>query len=59
MWHDIFFEESRKRGGSDDCIVRIWDKLQYHSMYCFLKTHAVARTLLLYRVACIKANITL
>ena len=55
MWHDIFFEESRKRGFSDDCIVRIWEKLQYHSMYCFLKAHAAARALLLYRVAYIKA----
>ena len=55
MWHDIFFEEARKRGFSNDCIARIWDKLQYHSMYCFLKAHAVARALLLYRVAYIKA----
>ena len=55
MWHDIFFEESRKRGFSDDCITRIWNQLQYHSMYCFLKAHAVARALLLYRVAYIKA----
>ena len=58
MWHGIFFEEARKRGFSDDCIARIWDKLEYHSMYCFLKAHAVARALLLYRVAYIKANIT-
>ena len=57
MWHGIFFEEARKRGFSDDCIARIWDKLQYYSMYCFPKAHATARALLLYRVACIKANI--
>ena len=58
MWHDIFFEEARKRGFSNDGIVRIWDKL-HHSMYCSSKAHAVARALLLYRVACIKANLFL
>ena len=57
MWHGIFFEEARKRGFGDDCITRIWNQLQYHSMYCFPKAHAVARALLLYRVAYIKANL--
>ena len=57
MWRGIFFEEARKRGFSNDCLARIWDKLQYYSMYCFPKAHAVARALLLYRVACIKANL--
>lgn len=56
MWHGIFFEEARKRGFSDDVIARIWENLQYHSMYCYQKTHAVARALLLYRVACVKAK---
>ena len=55
IWHGIFFEEAKKRGFSDDCLARIWEKLQYHSMYCFPKAHAVARALLLYRVAYIKA----
>lgn len=55
MWHGIFFEEAKKRGFSDDCLARIWEKLQYHSMHCFPKAHAVARALLLYRVAYIKA----
>ena len=58
MWHDIFFEEARKRGFSNDGIVRIWDKL-HHSMYCSSKAHAAARAILLYRVAYIKANLLL
>ena len=59
MWHGIFFEEARKRGFSDDFIAKIWEELNGHAMYCFLKAHAVARALLLYRVAYIKANNTL
>ncbi len=55
-WHGIFFEEARKRRFSDDIVARIWEKLQYHSVYCYQKTHAVARALLLYRVACVKAD---
>ena len=58
MWHGFFFEEARKRGFSDDCIEKIWEELNSHAMYCYLKAHAVARALLLYRVAYIKANLT-
>ena len=58
-WHDTFFAEARKRGFTDECIQAIWEKLLRHAGYCFLKAHAAARALLLYRVACIKANITL
>ncbi len=56
-WHGIFFEEARKRGFSDGCIARIWEKLQYHSLYCYQKAHAVARAILLYRVAYVKAGL--
>ena len=59
MWHNIFFEEARKRGFNDDCIEKIWEELNRHAMYCFMKAHAVARALLLYRVAYIKANLSL
>ena len=59
MWHGIFVEEARKRGFSDDCIEKIWEELNRHAMYCFMKAHAVARALLLYRVAYIKANLSL
>ena len=58
-WRDTFFAEARKRGFTDECIQAIWEKLLRHAGYCYLKAHAAARALLLYRVACIKANITL
>ena len=56
MWHDIFFKEAGKRGFNDDCIARIWEKLIRHAPFIYLKAHAAARALLLYRVACIKGN---
>ena len=57
MWHDIFLGEARKRGFRDDCIEKIWEELNSHAMYCYLKAHAIARALLLYRVAYINANL--
>ena len=57
MWHGIFFKEAKKRGFSNDCIARIWEKLLCHSAYCYQKAHAVARALLLYRIAYVKAKL--
>lgn len=56
VWHEVFLPESRKRGYTEDFLNNMWNKLMRFSSYAYLKAHAAARTLLLYRVACIKAN---
>ena len=56
-WHERFCDAARKRGFQEECIKAIWEKLLCFSLYpSFLKAHAVARALLLYRVAYIKAR---
>ena len=59
MWHDVFLARGGKRGYGEDFLNNMWNKLQCFAPYGFLKAHAVARALLLYRVAYIKVNITL
>ena len=49
----------KKCGYEEDFLNNMWNKLRCFAHYGFLKAHAVARTLLLYRVAYIKVNITL
>lgn len=46
-----FLEAARKRGFSDECLGEIWGKLHNGAMYSFMKSHAAARALLLYRIA--------
>ena len=60
MWHDVFLARGKKRGYGEDFLNNMWYKLQCFAPYVFfLKPHAVARALLLYRVAYIMVNITL
>ena len=56
MLRDVFFEAARKRGYGDDYLNKVWDVLYKAATHCYpMKAHAVARALLLYRVACVKA----
>jgi len=59
MWHNVFLARGKKRGYGEDFLNNMWNKLQCFAPYGFPKTHAVTRTLLLYRVAYIKLNIAL
>ena len=59
MWHDVFLARGKKRSDGEDFLNNMWNKLRCFAHYGFLKAHAVARTLLLYRVTYIKVNITL
>ncbi|GEM_PF-3573981 len=50
-----FLDTGRHRGFEEADLLEIWDHLLYSAPYCYLKSHAVARATLLYRVAYFKA----
>ena len=56
MLKEEFFEAARKRGFSDENLRNIWDKLHNGAMYSYMKSHAAARALLLYRVAYLRSG---